>query len=314
MLQFLQNVGLIMKIESVAAIDVGSNTVRLLVSNVEDYGERQVIKKNAYLRVPVRLGEDVFSSGAVGPEKFKKLLDTMDAFQRLMGLYQVSRYRVCATSALREATNKQAVVEAILKHCGLVVEVISGPEEADIIFAAGNLASVLKGDNNYLHVDVGGGSTEIVIYHQQEKREHLSFPVGTLRLLAGQVTPEVWADFEAQLAYISKKYYPLDVVASGGNINKTLKILGKQDGDVVEFAQLESFRESLLGLSMEEKLARYELNSYRADVIGPALSVFTAVGRICQASGCVIPKVGLVDGIIHLIHQGRSPHQGEVLS
>ena len=295
-----------MKIESVAAIDVGSNTIRLLVSNVEDYGERQAIKKNAYLRVPVRLGEDVFSSGSVGPKKLKKLLDTMETFKRLMHLFQVSRYRICATSALREATNQQAVVEAILKESGLVVEVVSGPQEADIIFAAGNLTSVLKGDANYLHVDVGGGSTEIVVYHQQEKREHLSFPLGTLRLLAGQVTAGVWADFEAQLTSLNKKYYPLKVVASGGNINKTLKILGGKDGDAVEFAQLESFMDDLAGLSLEEKLAKYQLNSYRADVIGPALSIFSVVGRVCQASHCVIPKVGLVDGIIHLIHQGAA--------
>lgn len=297
-----------MIIESLAAIDVGSNTVRLLITNVEDYHTRQTLKKNAYLRVPVRLGEEVFTIGQISSGKLENLGETLDAFKKLMKVFGTSRYRACATSALREATNQAQVITLVQERTGIILEVISGDEEAELVFAAGNLSKVMDETlASYLHVDVGGGSTEVIIYHQGQKRACFSFPLGTLRLLAGQVPRPHLKEFEAKISALNESYGPLKIIASGGNINKTLKLLGNNDGDRVSFAALHRLYTELSSMSFEERLAHYELNSYRADVIGPALSIFLTVGRITKAESCVIPKVGLVDGIIHLMQSGARP-------
>ena len=244
-----------MKVESIAAIDVGSNAIRLLINNVEDYEERKAIKKNAYIRVPVRLGEDVFTDGHIGPEKTRRLVETMKAFTHLMRVFNVPGYRACATSAMREADNGLDIVQLVKEKTGIEIDIITGAEEAEFIFAAGSLDALMKPSRNYIHVDVGGGSTEVVVYSHQRKETSFSFPIGTLRILAGAVSPATTNDFLEKLRGICESYAPSEIIASGGNINKTLKLLGKKDGDAVPFKQVENFHKELAALSFEEQAA-----------------------------------------------------------
>jgi len=294
-----------MKVESIAAIDVGSNAIRLLINNVEDYEEKKALKKNAYIRVPVRLGEDVFKTGLIGEEKTRRLLETMKAFVHLMHVFNVRNYRACATSAMREARNGEEVTDIILKRAGLKIDIISGSREADLVYTAGALDEIMDCGSTYMHVDVGGGSTEVAVYHDCRKEKSHSFPIGTLRILSGAVSPEVEADFEHQLQELQTAYSPQAIIASGGNINKTLKLLGKKDGDAVNFTELNRFHQDLSALSFQERLERYKMNSYRADVIVPALSIFLTIGRVCRIKRYIIPKVGLVDGIIRQLYSGE---------
>lgn len=300
-----------MKIESIAAIDVGSNAVRLLINNVEEYEARKAIKKNAYIRVPLRLGSEVFSSGRLSQEKETQLIETMRAFGHLMHVFNVRRYRACATSALREADNGRQVAQAVWLATGLSIDIIDGAQEAELIFAAGAFASLIEDGSAALHVDVGGGSTEIALYRDQKKELALSLPLGTLRFLTGTVSPKVYGELEARL----KEIRPVlgqrpRIIASGGNINKTLKLLGKKDGDSVAWAALNKIHQELASLTVEERLERYKMNSYRADVIVPALGIFLELGRLVGAEQYIIPKVGLVDGLIRKLHNGElAPRQ-----
>ncbi len=294
-----------MKVESIAAIDIGSNAIRLLINNVEDFEAHKAIKKNAYIRVPVRLGEDVFSRGIIGREKIGRLMETMRAFAQLMHVFNVRQYKACATSAMREALNGPEVAAMVAAKTGLEIDIISGGQEADLAFAAGSLEELMAKDRTYLHVDVGGGSTELVVYYRHQKVDSCSFPLGTLRILAGAAAPEAWRDFHDRLRVIKEKYSPTDIIASGGNINKTLKLFHKKDGDSLSFESLEEFHGQLAVLSIQERLERYEMNSYRADVIVPALEIFLSIGRACGITNYIIPKVGLVDGIIRQLYNGR---------
>jgi exopolyphosphatase/guanosine-5'-triphosphate,3'-diphosphate pyrophosphatase len=294
-----------MKVESIAAIDVGSNAVRLLINSVEDYEERKALKKNAYVRAPVRLGEDVFSGGLIGEEKKGRLMETMRAFLHLMHVFNVVHYRACATSAMREAGNGRAVADWLLAQTGIKINIITGREEAELIFDAGDLADLMDRGKSYLHVDVGGGSTEVVVYSDGQKRDAYSFPIGTLRMLAGAISPEAEKEFKKELNLIRNRYSPWGIIASGGNINKTLKLLGKKDGDAVSYASLSDFCQTLSALTFEERLKIYRMNSYRADVIVPALRIFLSIGEVCRIKSYTIPKVGLVDGIIRQLYSGK---------
>lgn len=294
-----------MKVESIAAIDIGSNAIRLLINNVEEYEAKKAVKKNAYIRVPVRMGEDVFKTGSIGEEKIRRLMETMRAFIHLMHVFNVRYYRACATSAMREAGNGSEVAALIQRQAGLRIDIISGAQEADLVFSAGALNELMNPDSTYLHVDVGGGSTEVVVYRDHRKEASNSFPIGTLRLLSGAVTSEVQEDFANRLQELVAGYRPQAIIASGGNINKTLKLLGKKDGDSVSYASLAKFHQNLSALSFEERLERYKMNSYRADVIVPALHIFLTIGRVCGIKLYIIPKVGLVDGIIRQLYSGE---------
>ena len=294
------------KIESIAAIDVGSNAIRLLINNVEEFEEKEAIKKNAYIRAPLRLGEDVFSEGVISPNKADRFVETMLAYRHLMHVFDVSLYRACATSAMREAQNGPELAERVRRETGIEIDVISGAEEAEIVFQAGFLDEFMDPKRHYLHVDVGGGSTEVIVYYNHQKQTAFSWPIGTLRLLAGAVDEDVEEAFKKRLKKIADAYGPFDIIASGGNINKTLRLLGKKDGDAVSFGQLKNFHKELSALSFEERLEKYKMNSYRADVIVPALHIFLGVGKACKVKQYIIPKVGLVDGIIRQIHGGHA--------
>lgn len=291
-----------MKIDTLAAIDIGSNAIRILISNIERYQTTKEFKKIAFIRVPVRLGEDVFTKGKITAEKQERLCEAMQGFSHIMKSFGVIDYRACATSAMREASNGAEVTAQIFRESGINIEIITGQEEADTIYAAGGLDSVMDRDKNYVYVDVGGGSTELVVYSGGTKVASSSFKLGTVRMLADAVDKDEMDKFKSWLKDIYKKYAPIGIIASGGNINKCQRLLGKKDKEAVNYTELKILYETLKELSYEERIHNMKLNTYRADVILPALKIFLTVSKVCKINDVMVPRVGLVDGVIHQLY------------
>ena len=285
---------------TIAAIDIGSNAVRFLISNIEEDSDKKC-RKVAFLRVPVRLGEDAFTSGTISPERRARLCEAMQSFEHLMKAFGVRAYRACATSAMRDAKNGPEVLAEIKEKSGIDVEIITGETEAEIIYAAAQpfIASAsCGGEKNSLHVDVGGGSTEVVVYAEGRVAESYSFPLGTVRLLNKAVSSEEKDDFKAALREIGGKYSIQRIIASGGNINKAQKLLNKREGEPVSYIELKMLYDMLKKMTFEERIKNFKLNPYRADVIIPALKIFLTISKLCGAPNLIVPQVGLVDGII----------------
>jgi exopolyphosphatase/guanosine-5'-triphosphate,3'-diphosphate pyrophosphatase len=291
-----------MKSETIAAIDIGSNAIRLLVNNIDRSGLNVDFKKTAFLRVPIRLGEDVFTKRRISEEKQQMLTDTMSAFFYTMKVFGVEKYRACATSAMRDAKNGAQIVQQIREKCGISIEIINGQEEADIIFEAGGLEQVMDRNRNYLYVDVGGGSTEIVLFSNHQKVNTRSFQLGTVRILSDAVDSGEFDDFKKWLKKFCQDYFPLSIIASGGNINKVHKLLGKKEGDVITYPELRVLYETMKEMTFEERILNYKLKNYRADVIIPALKIFNIICKTCLINEIHVPKVGLADGIIHHLY------------
>jgi len=294
-----------MRTETLGAIDIGSNAIRLLISNTEAGLAYPDIRKTAFLRVPIRLGEDVFTQGTIGDKKKERLVEAMESFVQVMKMYGVSRYKACATSAMREAENGKEVIDLIYKKSGVNVEIISGQEEADVIFEAGKLNAIITQKSNYLYVDVGGGSTEIVVYVNQQKADSNSFQLGTVRMLHNAVEQSEVTKFEKWLEQIYKQYESLSIIASGGNINKVHKILGKRDGEMVLFPELQILYNTLSAMTYEQRMHSYNMEAYRADVIIPAMEIFLKVCNTCFIRNIYVPQVGVVDGIIRNLYYNK---------
>lgn len=291
-----------MKIETLAAVDIGSNAIRVLISNVEADTPYPDFKKTAFLRIPIRLGEDTFTKGKIGKKKKEQVIHAMKGLSSLMKAYNVTRCRACATSAMRDAENAGELVELIRKKSKIEVEIISGQEEADIIFEAGGLDKVMDRNANYLYVDVGGGSTEVIVFSKQKKIISRSFQLGTVRMLANAIKKDEMSDFKSWLKTIYDEYAPLSIIASGGNINKTHKIVGKKEGEPIIFPELQVLFNILSSMTYEERIRNFKLHSYRADVIIPALEIFLTACSICKVKDIYVPKLGVVDGIIHSLY------------
>lgn len=287
-----------LKINKYAAIDIGSNAVRLLISNIiEQEGEPVVFKKNSLVRVPIRLGADVFLKGEISMYNQERMIDTMKAFSLLMKSHGVIRYKACATSAMREANNSLPLSEKILDICGINIDIIDGEEEAAII-AATDLNSFIDINRTYLYVDVGGGSTEFSIIHNGEKKESKSFRIGTVRLLNDIVKNETWLDLERWIKENTRQYYKIELIGSGGNINKIFKISGKDIGKPLTYFYLTSYYKMLQTYSYEERITKLNLNQDRADVIIPATRIYLSAMKWSGAKDIYVPKIGLSDGII----------------
>lgn len=287
-----------MKTETLGAIDIGSNAIRLLISNVDIDTAYTDFRKTAFLRVPIRLGEDVFTKGKIGSKKKKQLTNAMVGFSHVMKMYNVSRYKACATSAMRESSNGKEIIDAIYEKSGIAVEIISGQEEADVIFEAGKLNTIMTQKSNYLYVDVGGGSTEVVVYANQKKVDSNSFQLGTVRMLSNAVEEDEVNNFKKWLEKIYKKYESLSIIASGGNINKVHKILSKREGEAIIYPELQILYNTLSTMTYEQRMRSYNMDTYRADVIIPALEIFLIVCNTCFVRNIYVPKVGVPDGII----------------
>lgn len=286
-----------------AAIDIGSNAIRLLINTISknSNGEDEY-KKTCYVRMPIRLGEDVFSNGHISEEKIYRMTEAFQAFSHLMRAYRVQSFRCCATSAMREAANGQEVADKIFDTSGIRIEIISGKEEADLVYKAGDYTELLDPTKTYLSVDVGGGSTEIIVYSNGKKLNSYSFRIGTVRLLNDKCTTE-FGHMKEWLQDIVDKHQPDTIIGSGGNINKVHKLHNKKRNEPLSFFELKRLYASLKPLSFEERMKEYGLNTYRADVIVPALKIFITVAMQCDIGQVIVPKVGLSDGVIHQLHQ-----------
>ncbi|MGI6232166.1 MAG: Ppx/GppA family phosphatase [Prevotella sp.] len=285
---------------NLAAIDVGSNAARLLINTVtEDMEGNKALRKALFLRVPLRLGMEVFRKGKISDRKEEEFVRTMKAYKQLMKVFHVVRYRACATSAMRDAKNGKEVLEHVRKSSGLKLDIISGDEESQIIYDIH--LSKLPDDKNYIYVDVGGGSTEITFISKGQKLMSHSFNIGTIRLLEGGVSEEMLQQFRQKLTDVTKGYTDITIIGSGGNINKLYRIAAKRD-KLVDRLTVEALRRlyvRLKKLSVEERMEAFKLKPDRADVIVPAAEIFLMVAQSVGATMIQVPNVGLVDGLIN---------------
>lgn len=289
-------------IKKYAAIDIGSNAVRLLIANIiEQKGKTTTFRKNSLVRVPIRLGSDVFIDGQISEENKKRMVDTMTAFKLLMKSHKVVAYKACATSAMRDASNGEEISKLIEKKSDITIDIINGEEEAAII-AATDLNSYIKEDKTYLYVDVGGGSTEFSVIHHGETVASQSAKIGTVRLLNDMVKKETWQEVEAWIKSVTKSYDKVALIGSGGNINKIFKISGKALGKPLTYFYLTSYYNKLQTYSYEERITELELNQDRADVIIPATRIYLSAMKWSGAKDIYVPKIGLSDGIIKSVY------------
>lgn len=290
-----------------AAIDIGSNAARLLISAVNFEQEKPTANKVMLLRYPLRLGEDVFRTGRIGKDKLDKTLELLRTYKCLMDLFEIVDYRACATSAMRDARNGRELANAIKKETAINVEIIGGQEEARII-STSYIADELDSDCCYLYVDVGGGSCEITVVVDREIKNSKSFNVGTLRMLAGAVDTEEYASLSEWVRKETKEYNQLKIVGLGGNINKLYRLAGASK-EKLSSKQLTSLLNELSNLTVDERMKKYKLRADRADVIIPAAELFINTMKSSGASQIIVPTVGIVDGIIyHLYKNYASRH------
>jgi exopolyphosphatase/guanosine-5'-triphosphate,3'-diphosphate pyrophosphatase len=285
-----------------AAVNIGSNAVRLLISNVYETPEGPVFKKLELFRLPVRLGDNSFIDGKISPPKIDKLLMAMRAYKELIGIYNPTSYRVCATSAMREASNSKTILEQIYKETEMNVEVIDGETEADIIYS-NHVAENLDKNNSYLYIDVGGGSTEVSLFSKNKIVASNTFKIGTIRLLYNSVSKEYWNDFKEWVKEATKGCKPIVAIGSGGNINKLFKMTGKKDNDYISYGKLKHMSDMLNSYTLDERIQLLDLNPDRADVIVPASKIYLTVMKIANIEKIYIPQIGLSDGIVRLLYE-----------
>jgi exopolyphosphatase / guanosine-5'-triphosphate,3'-diphosphate pyrophosphatase len=284
------------------AIDIGSNAARLLISEASVYKDGSVdFTKLTLLRVPLRLGFDVFDNGAVSEEKKKKLIETLKAYKLLMNIYNVEAYKACATSAMRDAANGPKILEEILSETGLRIHIISGQEEANIIYET-HIAEKLSDNKSYLYIDVGGGSTEITLYAQNHTIFKESFNIGTIRLLHNKVTDEQWEHMKWFVKTYARDYQPLEAIGTGGNINKIFSISKRKEGKPLTLDLLKDYYKELSYTPLDERKHLYQFRDDRADVIVPALQVYISIMRWALADEIYVPKIGLADGLIKILY------------
>jgi exopolyphosphatase / guanosine-5'-triphosphate,3'-diphosphate pyrophosphatase len=301
-----------------AAVDIGSNAVRLLFMNVIEDNQDVVFRKSELVRMPVRLGEDAFyREGIIGPEKVEKLVHTMTAFKHLMIVQDVVRYRVCATSAMREATNSTEIINYIKERTGLAVEVIDGQQEAELVYS-NRIVELINEEKSYLYVDVGGGSTEITLFSNKEVISSGSFNIGTIRFLNGDISNMEFVKMKLFLTELTKRYKPIELIGSGGNINKVFKLSGNKEGVPLSLKKLKTIFSYIESFTIDERIRVLGFNPDRADVIIPATQLFLKIMKWTRAKKILIPKIGISDGIVHQLYNsyrldktGVQPETGE---
>jgi len=292
-------------IKKLAAIDIGSNAMRLLISNVvEQEGKEPQFNKSSLVRVPIRLGQDAFTVGEISEENIDRMVDAMKAFNLLMKVHKVERYMAFATSAMREAYNAKEVVALIKKKADIKIEIIDGKKEAAII-ASTDLHHLLKTDETYLFVDVGGGSTEFTLFSDGKLVNSRSFKAGTVRLLNNMVHDVVWDEIEKWIKTNTADYDEVTLIGSGGNINKLFKMSGKQQEKPLSYIYINSQYAFLNSLTYEQRIAELGLNSDRADVIIHATRIYLNAMKWSGARQIYVPKIGLSDGIVKAMYYGK---------
>ncbi len=283
-----------------AAIDIGSNAVRLLIADItkneDDYG----FKKNTLVRVPLRLGDDAFLDRRISDRKVEELLKTMTAFKNLMEVYHVTEYLACATSAMREADNGQDIIKKIKKLTDLDLEIIEGQREANIIYT-NHIEANLDVKKSYLYIDVGGGSTELSVFVNRILLASKSFDIGTIRILDNQDKDETWEEMKNWVKENTKSLKNLAGIGTGGNINKLFRMSDEKDGMPLTFLKLKALYNQLNSHSLKERISVFGLNPDRADVIIPACEIYITLLKWTGIKQIYVPKVGLADGIISLL-------------
>ncbi len=291
-----------LKIKKYAAIDIGSNAMRLLITNiVEQEGKPAQFNKNSLVRVPIRLGQDSFTVGEISQNNIDRMIDAMQAFRLLMKVHKVEKYLAFATSAMREAYNGKEVVEIINEKAGINIEIIDGKKEA-VIIASTDLHHLLKSDKTYLYVDVGGGSTEFSLFSDGKIVVSKSFKAGTVRLLNEMVRDVLWQEMEKWIKANTKDYDDVTLIGSGGNINKLFKMSGKLQDKPLSYIYLNSQYSFLSSLTYEQRISELGLNPDRADVIIPATQIYLNAMKWSGARNIYVPKIGLSDGIVKAMY------------
>lgn len=283
-----------------AAIDIGSNAVRLLIKSIDrEAVQEKKIKKVMMLRVPLRLGFDVFSIGELSEKKADKLRRLMKAFRQLMKIYDVDDYRACATSAMRDARNGRTIIKKIEKDTGIRIEIIDGQEEARMIYN-NHIECMEDRLGNYMYVDVGGGSTEINLLTNGELVWSVSYNIGTVRMLSNAVKEGTWQQMEEELMKATEGVAAINIIGSGGNINKLFRLADKKDKKLqrLPVSSLQTVYDVLKPLTPEERVEAFSLKQDRADVIVPAAEIFLKIAEVVHAEYIYVPVIGLSDGII----------------
>lgn len=288
-----------------AAIDIGSNAVRLLIKKVKDEGNPvgKPLSKTMMLRVPLRLGFDVFSLGEISEMKAVKLCRLMEAFCQLMKIYEVTDYRACATSAMCDAKNGQSIIKKILKETDIAIEVIDGQEEARMIYS-NHVECLEDRTGNYVYVDVGGGSTEINLLTNGKLPQFLSYNIGTVRILSNAVKEETWVQMKDDLARLTTGFQNVNIIGTGGNINKRYRLADKKDKKKLRLpvGSLQALYDELSPLTPEQRMEAFGLKADRADVIVPAVEIFLTIVGIVKVDYIHVPVIGLADGIIDSLY------------
>ncbi len=290
-----------MKIKKYAAIDIGSNAVRLLIANVIVTNKKTKFKKVSLIRVPIRLGADVFTKGRISEHNQERLLNAMYGFKYLLKSYEAEKYMAVATSAMREAKNGKELTKKIKEKTGINIEIINGAKEAELI-AATDLEELLDQNRNYLYVDVGGGSTEFSIFQNGKKQDSKSFKLGTVRLLNKQVDKNEWDKAEKWVKAHTKNMDKVYLIGSGGNINKLFKMSGKIPGAPLSKVWLDAQYKFLKSFDYNERIKELDLNLDRADVIIPATKIYRRAMQWANAEKIYVPRIGLADGIIKYLY------------
>ncbi|WP_404985342.1 exopolyphosphatase [Chryseobacterium sp. M5] len=286
----------------IAAIDIGSNAARLLINEVKiQNGKPEFIKLNL-LRIPLRLGMDVFTLGKIGTEREKMVLDSMKIFSDLMKVYKVEHYRACATSAMRDAENGKEIIEKVKNHSDITIEIISGDEEATLVYE-NHVAEGLDKDFAYLYVDVGGGSTELTFYENGKMIYERSFNIGTIRLLNDLVSEDNWKEMKEEIRKNINSKKPIVAIGSGGNINKAFSMSKTKDGKPMSASYLKKVYKEINALTVDERMSKYNLRQDRADVLGHALRIYNNVMTWSEISRIFVPKISVADGLIHNIYE-----------
>ncbi|MGB0979536.1 MAG: exopolyphosphatase, partial [Croceimicrobium sp.] len=294
-----------MKVHKLAGIDIGSNSVRLLVSNVIESEDKVLYKKSSLTRLPIRLGPDAFSTGRISDENVNRLVTGMAAYRKIMEVHGVEKYRACATSALREAKNGIQVVEKIYRETGVNIELITGKEEARMIFSSDMIGDVAEAHETFLYIDVGGGSTELTLFHKGEILNSRSFKIGTIRLLKDLVKKKRWDEMKDWIQEISGSFDEVLMVGSGGNINRTFKLAQKQKGEMMSLKGLKTIRETILEYDDDARMIAFDLNPDRTDVLPHALKIYTNAMKWAKSENMIVPKKGLADGIVRFLFRAH---------
>ncbi len=285
-----------------SAIDIGSNAVRLFFSNVYEKENRVVVEKASLMRVPVRLGADVFLHHRISKDKEQDLLKTLKAFQMLIEVIKPVGMRACATSAMREADNREEVIRNIAMETGINIEIIDGVEEAKIVSSVQNI-DLLKDYQYSLYVDVGGGSTELSLMSHQGTERSQSFKIGTVRMLNNKVKSKEWEHMQTWLQDVKKNFPNALLVGVGGNVNKIARLYGREPGKNIPFTNMEYALHHLQKFSVEDRIHLMGMRPDRADVIVPAAQIFHFIMKTMSAPFLVVPRIGLADGIVNLMYR-----------